>query len=145
MARIFWGRSTSCFIYSFVFQVIMKKHCGAKISQGIWERSLYENNRNSNSCKFCCKYIFIPFLFFHRNQKQESNFQQVGGLVTWNSFTFYLQWVALYFKGMPNSIDFHKRIFLLDFLSYSCSYYSSMFSSSGSFGFCQTFDQYLFA
>ena len=28
------------------------------------------------------------FLTFHRNQKQESNSQQVGGLVTRNSFVF---------------------------------------------------------
>ena len=49
--------------------------------------------------------VYIPFLSFHRNQKQESNFQQTGGLVTRNSFYF------CYFKGMPNSIDFYKRIF----------------------------------
>ena len=30
------------------------------------------------------------FLSIHRNEKQESNFQQVGGLVTSNSFTFCL-------------------------------------------------------
>ena len=51
-------------------------------------------------------------LFFHRNRKQELNFQQVGGLVTRNSFAFCLQQVSLYFKDMPNSIDFYKRIFL---------------------------------
>ena len=50
------------------------------------------------------------FLTFHRNQKQESNSQQVGGLVTRNSFVFLV--IALYFKGIPNSIDFYKRIFL---------------------------------
>ena len=78
----------------------------------------YENNHYKdymkiiNSCKFCCKCTFLPFLFFHGNQKQESNFQQVGGLVTRNSFTFCLQRVLLYFKGMPNSIHFYKRIFL---------------------------------
>ena len=78
----------------------------------------YENNHYKdymkiiNSCKFCCKCTFLPFLFFHKNQKQESNFQQVGGLVTRNSFAFCLQRVVLYFKGMPNSIHFYKRIFL---------------------------------
>ena len=87
------------------------KHCVAKILQGIWKRFLYENNCNYNSCKFSHKFIFILFLSFHRNQKQESNFQQVGGLVTRNSFTR-LWGAALYFKGMPNSIDFYERIFL---------------------------------
>ena len=33
------------------------------------------------SLKFIYKFTFIPFLSFRRNQKQESNFQQVGGLV----------------------------------------------------------------
>ena len=33
----------------------------------------------------------MPFLSFRRNQKQESNFQQVGGLVTRNISIFFLQ------------------------------------------------------
>ena len=89
----------------------MKKHCVAKILKGIWERFLYENRRNYNSYKFSYKFTLIPFLSCHRNQKQKSNFQQVGGLVTSNSFAFCFR-VALYLKGMPNSIDFYKRIFL---------------------------------
>ena len=56
-----------------------KKHCVAKILQGIWDRLLYKNNRNYNFYKFSYKFIFNPFLSLHRNQKQESNFQQVGG------------------------------------------------------------------
>ena len=92
----------------------MKKHFVAKILQGICGRFLYENNRNFHSYKFSYKFNFINsiFLSFHRNQKQESNFQQVGALVTRNSFAFCLQRVALYFKSIPNSIDFYKRIFL---------------------------------
>ena len=39
-------------------------------------------------------------------------FEQFGGLVTRNTFAFCLQPVGLYFKGMPNSIDFYKKIFL---------------------------------
>ena len=58
------------------------------------------------------KFPFIPFLFFRRNQTQESNFQQVGDMVTINISVFYLQRVALYCKVMPNSIDFYQRIFL---------------------------------
>ena len=51
------------------------------------------------------------FLSFLTNQKQESGFQQVGGLVTRNISVFCLRPVVLYFKDMPNSIDFYKRIF----------------------------------
>ena len=67
----------------------MKKHCVAKILQETWERFLYENNCNYTSYKFSYNFTFIPLLYFHRNQKQESNFQQVGGLVTRNSFAFF--------------------------------------------------------
>ena len=49
---------------------------------------------------------------FLTNQKQESGFEQVGGLVTRNISVFCLWQVALYFKAMPNSIDFYKGIFL---------------------------------
>ena len=52
------------------------------------------------------------FLFLLTNQKQESGFQQVGGLVTRNISVFCLQRVALYFKAIPSSIDFYKEIFL---------------------------------
>ena len=35
-------------------------------------------------------FTFIPFLSFHRNQNQESNFQQVGSLITRNTIAFCL-------------------------------------------------------
>ena len=110
--RVCWGCSTSCFLYYFVFQVITEKHCVAKISQGIWEGFLNKNNRIYNSYKFSYKFAFIPCLFLRRKQKQESNFQKVGDLVTRNISVTYLWRLALYFKGMPNSIDLYKRIFL---------------------------------
>ena len=34
--------------------------------------------------------LLFHFLWSHRNRKQESNFQQVGGLVATNSFAFCL-------------------------------------------------------
>ena len=37
---------------------------------------------------------------------------QILGKVTGNISVFYLWRFALLFKGIPNSIDFHKRIFL---------------------------------
>ena len=54
----------------------MKKHFVAKISQGIWETFLYENNRNYISYKFSLQ---ICILSISRNQKQESKFKQVVG------------------------------------------------------------------
>ena len=62
-------------------------------------------------------------LLFCRNQKQESNSQQVGGLVTRNTPGFCLYRVVLYFKSMPNSTDLYKRIFLHVFF---WSYYNSI-------------------
>ena len=42
---------------------------------------LHESNRNYNSSRFNDKSTFILFLSFLKNQKQESRFKQVGGLV----------------------------------------------------------------
>ena len=94
------------------FKWSVKKHCVAKVSLGIWEIFLLENNRNYNSHRSGYKFTFILFLSFLPNQKQESGFQQVGGLVTKNISVFSLERVALYFKAMPNSVDFYKEIFL---------------------------------
>ena len=80
-----------------------------KILLAIWESFLYESNYDYNLYKFGYKFAFIPFLFFHKNQKQELNFQQFGGLVTKNIYAFR---VALYFKGMSNSIDLYIGILL---------------------------------
>ena len=60
-----------------------KKYCVVKILQGICKTFLCENNRNYNSCKFSSKFTFILFVL-SRNQNQESNFHQVGDLVTRN-------------------------------------------------------------
>lgn len=56
---------------------------------------------------------FIPFLSFIRKQKkQDSDFQQVCGLITRNISALWLKQVAFFFKDMSNSIDFNKGIFL---------------------------------
>ena len=57
-------------------------------------------------------YMKIPFLLFLRKQKQNSDFLEVGGLVTRNISAFCWQWIMLFFKAIPNSIDFYKGIFL---------------------------------
>ena len=51
--------------------------------------------------------LFIPCLSLLRKLKQESNFQQDGRLIKkdYNENT-------LWFRGMANSIYFHKGIFL---------------------------------
>ena len=73
---------------------------------------LHENNRNFDSDRFSYRFAFILLLSFLTNQKQESASQQVGGLVTKNTSVFCLWRVALYFKAVPNSIDFYKEILL---------------------------------
>ena len=96
----------------FCFKWSVKKHCVAKILQGIWRRFLYENNRNFNSYKSSHKFNFISFLSFHKNQKQESNFQQVGGLVTSNILLFVDSESRYTSKVCRDSIDFYEIIFL---------------------------------
>ena len=91
---------------------IWKKHCVTKVLLAILEIFLHENNRNYNSYRFSYEFIFILFLSFLTNQKQESSFQQVGGLVTRNISAFCLKRLALYFKAIPISTDFYKGIFL---------------------------------
>ena len=77
------------FCFSFVFQVISKKALYSKDFTNNLRVILYENNRNYNSNKLNCKFAFIPFLSIGRNPKQESKFQQVGGLVIRN-ISFFL-------------------------------------------------------
>ena len=113
LARICWERSTGGFIYGFEIQVINEKTLSpAKVLLTIWDIFLRENNCNYNSYEFSCKLDFILFLSFLANQKQKSDFQQGGALVTRNISVFCLQWTVLYFKAMPDSIDFYKGIFL---------------------------------
>ena len=54
------------------------------------------------------------FCSFLETKNKNLNFQQVGDLVTRNISVFRLWRVALCFKGMLNSMDFYKRIFLHD-------------------------------
>ena len=69
-------RSTSCFVYGFLLQVINEKTlCSKDKSEG----------------DFSHKVAFVSLLFFRKNQKQESNFQQVSGLVMRNISAFCLK------------------------------------------------------
>ena len=91
------------------FKWSVKKNCVA-ILLAIWERFLHENNRNYISYRFSYKFTFILFKSFLTSQKQESGFQQVGGLTTRNICFFYGE--SRYLKAMPNSTNFYKGIFL---------------------------------
>ena len=84
------------FIYSFVIVVTSEK----------------KNNCNYNSYRFSYKFAFIFFLSFIANQKQESGFQQVCGLVMRRISVFCFWRVTLYLIAMSNSIDCYKGIFL---------------------------------
>ena len=54
----------------------------------IWETFFRGSNRNYNSYKFSYKFAFILFFSVLSNQKQESGFQQVDGLVRRNISVF---------------------------------------------------------
>ena len=79
------GSSASC-IMDFL---LCKLYCAEKILQWIWERFLYEKNRNYNFSKLVPNSLLFLF-FFYRNHKQESDFQKVGCLETRSSFHFAL-------------------------------------------------------
>ena len=66
-----------CCFYMFFFCIVVKI-------------LIRKKNRNHNSYRFSYKIAFIFFLCFLTNQKQESGFQRVGGLVTKNIFIFCL-------------------------------------------------------
>ena len=112
MSTIFWGRYLNYFVYGVVFQVISRKTLCSKDFAKNLRGFLYENNRNYNSFKFIYKFIFISFSSFRRNERQKLNFWQVSGLATRNISLFCLKEIALYFKVMPNSKEFKKRIVL---------------------------------
>ena len=82
-------RSTGCFIYNFVIQVISAKTPCSKDFTSNLRDFLHENNHNYNSYIFSYKIAFILFFSFQK-QKQESGFQQVGGLETRNISVFCL-------------------------------------------------------
>ena len=78
-----------------------KKYCVAKVLLAIWETFLHENNHDYDSYRFSYRFAFILFLSFFTNQKQESGFQQVYGLV-----------MFLYSLGKLYFVSFLKEIFL---------------------------------
>ena len=107
------------------FKWSVKKHCIAKVLLVNWETFLHENNRNYNSCKFSYKFTFVPFLSFLRNEKHDSSFHQVGGLVTRNISFFFFLFIACHALFQSHA-EFNRLLYRNFLTCYSCSYYSSM-------------------
>ena len=82
---------------------------------GVWEIFISENNCNCYFYKSRHKFVFILLTSSSRAEKHESLFQQAGGLVT-QKHPFCLQRVALYFKRIPNSVDFYQEFFYMLFM-----------------------------
>ena len=117
LARVCWRCFRSCFVDSFVFQVICERHCVEKIVQGILDTFLYVNNRNYNTYEFSYRFGFIPLFSLCRNQKQELVI--AGVLIMGNIF--------LYFKKAHTSKVYRiQSTFLNGFLHVIPSYYSSV-------------------
>ena len=57
--------------------------------------------------------LLSHFCSFVEIKNKNSNFWKVDDVVARSISVFYLERDALFFKGMPNSIDFYKRNFLL--------------------------------
>ena len=104
------GSSTSFLIYGFVIQMISNKTLLAKVLQAMREMFLHESSCNCNSYKFSYKFAYTLFFPFLRNQKQESSLQQVGGLVTRNISTFYLNRAAPYCGANLNQIHVQSKL-----------------------------------
>ena len=129
LTKIYWKRCASCFIYLFLIQMISEKTmCRKKRFYKQFERceNIVTKILTYLVTLFTFSYLImleiIPFLSFLGDQKQESDLQQVGGLVTKYKSVFCFQWIALYFKSISYSIDVYKRIFL----RFSWSHYSFM-------------------
>ena len=113
LARICRGRSTVCFIYNFVIQELSEKNTVQQRFYQQFERHFYMKIIVTIIATNIVTNLLLSIFFsFLTNQKQEYGFQQVGGLVRKNIFVFCLQPVALYFKTIPNSVDFCEGIFL---------------------------------
>ena len=102
-----------------MFQVITEKTLCSKDFTS--ETFLWEKNCKYDFFKFSYTFSFLPAFYFRKNQKPESNFQQVGSLVIKKHFCIFLHivfiqicfhWVTFHFKGMSNSINVYKGTFL---------------------------------
>ena len=84
----------------------------------LYSKDFTSSSRYTKSYKFSHRFALVAFLAFRKNQKQESNLQEIDCLVTKNISVLCLWRAVLCFKGIQWSIEFHKRTFVQ---SYSCS------------------------
>ena len=100
---LLWAFRLSNFIYGFVFQESVKKHCVAKVFVVMWEIFLHEYNWNYNSYKFSYKCV-----------ETKNKNQIFSELLLWKQKN-----CLLLFKASPallqrhaNLINFYEGIFL---------------------------------
>ena len=89
----------------------------------LWLCVSCENSCNYNSYKFSNKFLFVSFLHFPRNQKQESSIAQVGHLITKNIYVF----VNGELRSTLNSCWVRYILGSNLLTCYFCSYYSFIF------------------
>ena len=119
LKKICWGHSKGCSLYRFVSHVISEKTlCGKGCISNLRDIFYMKTTVTVIPTGSVPNSFFILFLSFCRNHKEESDFQQVGGQI----FVFCLLWVLLNFKGMSNSIDVSKGIFLHGFFRLYCNF-----------------------
>ena len=109
LRRICCGNSGSYFIYDFVLQEISERPLCNKDFESFYSKKIVVN---IIPVDFVKNWLFFPYFFFRTKQKLRSAFQEVGGLLKKYISVFCLQRVVLHFKGMSNSINFYKGIFL---------------------------------
>ena len=105
------------------FQLTIEKTLRNKVFARYLRNLLYKNNWNYNSCKFGYKFAFVIFLFFPRNQKEDSNFLQVSCLVikTFFAFLFIASRTLL-----QRHAEINRPLYRIFLACYSCLHYSFM-------------------
>ena len=92
------------------FKWSVKEHCITRISIAIWQ--IFFMKINFNSYKFRCRLAFIHLFCHFIETKNKNEIFRNMAVWLWEEFPlFCLNWVALFFKYIPNSIDLYKTIF----------------------------------
>ena len=115
-----WGYSVKLLYFRVLFQVISEKTSVGKILIEV-QRHFYMKIIVTLIPKTSVKNLFLPpppplpllLPFFSLSLKPKTRIKFLASWWSGNEryLSFYLQWVTLYFKGMPNSIEFSKEVF----------------------------------
>ena len=121
LARICRVRSASYFIYGFVIQVISEKTVCNKGFTSKFKRYLYMKVivTTANLVANMFLSLFCPALETKNKNQVLTKLTKAGNE---KYFFLCLSRVVLYFKAIPNLIDFYKEMSL----RYSCFYHSSI-------------------